>query len=392
VDGTTVAYTVTVTVAASSATGAINLPKTGQTNCYNTSGTVIACTNTGQDGELQKGVAWPNPRFTVNGDTSINDNLTGLAWAPNGNLMPTKDSGWDTDDTANDGLVRWQHALDYVAKLNTENYLGHNDWRLPNRKELKSLVNYGQAHTDTWLNTQGFSHVQSSYWSSTSWSYITSIAYYFSLFDGSMYVGDKVGLYNAVWPVRDGQSTSAQAVQPKTGQSICYDINGTVITCTNTGQDGALQLGVAWPDPRFTNADNSTPISGNVVVDQLTGLMWSKDGNAPGPSACTPAAVKTWQVALDYVACLNTNSFLGYADWRLPDVNELESLVNAGQSNTATWLNMQGFSNAQASQYWSSTTDSYNANNAWYVYMSYGSMSTSGKSGTNYVWPVRAGQ
>jgi mRNA interferase MazF len=65
-------------------------PKTGQTICYDASGAVISCTNTGQDGALQKGVAWPSPRFTTNADTSVTDNLTGLVWAPNGNLMPTQ--------------------------------------------------------------------------------------------------------------------------------------------------------------------------------------------------------------------------------------------------------------------------------------------------------------
>lgn len=48
--------------------GTIALPKTGQTTCYNTSGAVIACPGTGQDGDIQVGVPWPNPRFTVSTD------------------------------------------------------------------------------------------------------------------------------------------------------------------------------------------------------------------------------------------------------------------------------------------------------------------------------------
>jgi len=58
--------------------GTINLPKTGQTICYDTSGNVISCAGTGQDGEIQAGVAWPEPRFADNGDGTITDNLTGL--------------------------------------------------------------------------------------------------------------------------------------------------------------------------------------------------------------------------------------------------------------------------------------------------------------------------
>ena len=56
--------------------GTIQLPKTGQTHCYDTAGNPIACAGTGQDGEIQAGVAWPTPRFAVNGDTTITDNLT----------------------------------------------------------------------------------------------------------------------------------------------------------------------------------------------------------------------------------------------------------------------------------------------------------------------------
>ena len=65
--------------------GVINLPQTGQTKCYNASRTEIACSGTGQDGELQTGVDWPDPRFAVSGDC-VTDNLTGLMWAKNGNL------------------------------------------------------------------------------------------------------------------------------------------------------------------------------------------------------------------------------------------------------------------------------------------------------------------
>ena len=58
----------------------VDLAKTGQSTCYNQTGVVIDCSGTGQDGEYQKGVAWPDPRFTNNGDCTITDKLTGLTW------------------------------------------------------------------------------------------------------------------------------------------------------------------------------------------------------------------------------------------------------------------------------------------------------------------------
>ena len=70
----------------------VQLPQTGQKSCYDTDGTEILCVNTGQDGEIRAGVAWPIPRFVVSGDC-VTDNLTGLMWAKTPELS-TND--WDS--------------------------------------------------------------------------------------------------------------------------------------------------------------------------------------------------------------------------------------------------------------------------------------------------------
>ena len=163
---------------------------------------------------------------------------------------------------------------------------------------------------------------------------------------------------------------------PKTGQTTCYDTAGNVIACPYTGQDGDIQAGVPWPTPRFT-------VSGDCVTDNLTGLMWTKNANLPG-------VYKTWQQALDYA---NGLSLCGHTDWRLPNVNELESLINAEQSNSATWLNTQGVSNVQSNLYWSSTSNAYYTYDAWIVNMWFGFVDYGYKSYYYYyVWPVRSGQ
>lgn len=162
---------------------------------------------------------------------------------------------------------------------------------------------------------------------------------------------------------------------PRTGQTTCYDSAGAVIACPGTGQDGEIQAGVPWPDPRFTVSTD-----GYCVTDNLTGLMWVRS-----PDSLT----RTWQQALDYA---NGLTLCGYTDWRLPNVNELERLVHAGQSNSATWLNTQGFSNVQSNYYWSSTSSANSTNYAWVVNMWGGNMYNSNKSNSSYVWPVRSGQ
>jgi hypothetical protein len=57
--------------------GVINLPQTGQTTCWDTSGAFIPCAGTGQDGDIRTGVPWPGPRFVVSGDY-VTDNLPSL--------------------------------------------------------------------------------------------------------------------------------------------------------------------------------------------------------------------------------------------------------------------------------------------------------------------------
>ncbi|HEY5975905.1 MAG TPA: DUF1566 domain-containing protein, partial [Geobacteraceae bacterium] len=145
------------------------------------------------------------------------------------------------------------------------------------------------------------------------------------------------------------------------------------------------RIGRAWPTPRFI--DNSiADFADRTVTDSLTGLIWAKDGNLTGST--------TWQQALDYVKTLNISNYQGHSDWRLPNINELESLVNREQADSAPWLNGQGFVNVQSGYYWSSTTD-VATNGAWGIY-SYGGFpdnsNVNQKGYSGYVWPVRSGQ
>jgi hypothetical protein len=158
------------------------------------------CKTTGEDGCYKKGVAWPNPRFTDNGDQTVKDNLTGLTWAKDANL-------W--------GPKTWAEAITACEKLE----LGLNgcniytDWRLPNRFELESLLHLGYsdpalpntAGTGKWSEGDPYNNVQSYYyWSSTSDASSTSSAWVVYLLSGGAGRPDKNG-YCAVWPVRGGK-------------------------------------------------------------------------------------------------------------------------------------------------------------------------------------------
>ncbi len=165
---------------------------------------------------------------------------------------------------------------------------------------------------------------------------------------------------------------------PQTGQTSCYDNSGVKISCKGTGMDGESRIGVPWSEPRFE-------VNGECVTDNLTGLVWAKNANLPD----TPMP---WQDALDYVAKMNTESGLcGKTDWRLPNIVELGLLPNKEKSDSALWLNTQGFENVVGYNYWSSTTRANHLEHAWRVQMNFGYWLGSGKLVNAYVWPVRGG-
>ena len=172
---------------------------------------------------------------------------------------------------------------------------------------------------------------------------------------------------------------------PRTGTSIttkCYDTGGTIIDCYETGQDGDIRAGIPWPSQRFT----VTGCDNKCLRDNFTEMMWGR-----------PHSVEmTWEEAIVFANDLN---FCCYEDWRLPNINELESLVNYNVPVPAAWLNTQGFTDVQSDFYWSSTTSAYDISTAWAVSMANGWMITGNKERSNpigqntfYVLPVRGGQ
>lgn len=173
---------------------------------------------------------------------------------------------------------------------------------------------------------------------------------------------------------------AAPANLPESGQTTCFDAGGgeTTITCAGTGQDGDLKAGVAWPNPRFTVGTGAKVAC---VTDKLTGLMWMR----------TPDSIPTtWANALTVA---NNLTLCGFSDWRLPNINELESLLNSEVDNQATFLNAQGFTGVQVDGYhWSSSSYAGSAALAWVVHLLDGHVYALSKSNSNYVWPVRAGQ
>ena len=88
---------------------------------------------------------------------------------------------------------------------------GYQDWHLPNRNEIYSLIDFSQ-YNPALPSGHPFTDVQLDvYWSSTSNVQHTSTAWYVYMPYGRVSFGDKTPIYNDkgyVWPVRTGQAVS----------------------------------------------------------------------------------------------------------------------------------------------------------------------------------------
>jgi hypothetical protein len=305
---------------------AFNLPDTGQTVSY----------SAGDNGAYNI-----NPMFYIdNGNGTVTDNNTGLIWQ--------KCSMGQTSD-AHCGGTASVYAGDQAAtgcgSLNTSNFGGHNDWRLPAKKELTTIVDYSVTGTGPTIDAFFFPGTQQFYyWSSTAYFHDPGYAWYADFTNGNISINPKSGNNYYVRCVRGGQ----------TSQSFSDNSDGT-------------------------------------VTDNRTGLMWQKCGPPQDSITCSGiASAYTWSNALDYCNSLNLPATNGYPDWRLPDVKELESVTDDTRFNPA--IDTTFFPGNTATIYWASTTCAATSANAWTVSFYGGSILNYGKSGSHYVRCVRGGQ
>jgi len=269
-------------------------------------------------------------KLDANGN-DLSDNAT--TWA----MVRDNVTGLIWENKTDDGGIRdkdntytWQNARDvFIAQLNNDNFGGHSDWRMPTILELSMLVN-----ADEWspvINTDYFPNTMSSiYCSSTTDAYDTDYA----------------------WGVDFGY-----------GDVYGYSKSGSHYVCAVRGG--------ATPTHEFVDNHDGT------VTDMETGLMWQQG----------EAGRMTWTAALTY--CENLE-LAGYSDWRLPNRNELQSIVDYQTYNLA--INITAFPGAMSSDYWSSTTCANFTDIAWYVSFSFGVVDYSNKSDNYYVRAVRDGQ
>ncbi len=360
--------------AGNNAGGAFSLwPDTGQTKCYDNSGE-IPCPSPGepfygQDAQYQGpprsytklgygGVELPDTATPADGWIMTRDNVTGLIWEiktddgsihDKDNYYTWCDHNPDTNGgdqgTCGDGT----DTEDFIAALNAAHFGGYSDWRLPTIKELSTLVNSNIPWPGPTIDAAYFPNtVSSDYWSSTTHAYYTDSAWLVNFSYG--YVHGEIN-YN-------------------------YKVSYHYVRAVRSGQSHTN---------RFIDNHDGT------ITDTATGLMWQKcsmgQSYNPATNGCDGSAnIYTWQEAL---AVCEDLVLAGYDDWRPPDRNELQSIVDYSRYNPAIDTNY--FPGTVSSLYWSSTTNAYITNYAWLVPFHSGCVHFGYKAG-GFVRAVRSGQ
>ena len=222
------------------------------------------------------------------------------------------------------GTYMWYQANTYSENLTLG---GYSDWRLPTMKELLTIVDSGRFNPS--INTMFPGTYPSGYWSST---FIDTKSVW--------YVNFSFGLERSL---------------------LNYDYD--YVRAVRGGQSGEF-------DNFFIDNHDGT------VTDAKSGLIWQQD-TAPG--------VYTWEQALAY--CENL-TLAGNSNWRLPNRNELQTLVDYSRDPV---IDLTYFPNTYTTGYgcyWSSTTSASSPDCAWYVYFADGTESIIDKSA--YPTAVRA--
>lgn len=178
--------------------------QTGQKKCYDDVGAEVSCVGTGHDGETRYGAAHT---YVDNGDGTLTDGATGLTWEK----LDDNNAGGVHD---RNNTYDWSGAFAKILALNTANFAGHNDWRLPNRRELESLVTleFANPAVDAPLRTPCTPDCVSTtcscqpvfgFWSSSTHAIATTQAWGVNFADGDVFVAGKMIAYG-VRAVRGG--------------------------------------------------------------------------------------------------------------------------------------------------------------------------------------------
>ncbi len=257
---------------------------TNQTKCYN---------NSQETGPPSKGQAFYGQDAQYNGSqTSYNDNGDGTVTDLNTGLI------WQNNLPAD----KYNYA-DCVSYADTCTLAGYTDWRLPTIKELYSLILFSgrtgmtEAECIPYIDTD----------------------YFDFRFGGAVNAGERF---------IDAQYVTSTIYKGTTmgGNETMFGVNFV---------DGRIK---GYPtfkefEIRLVRGGNNYGVNDfldngdGTITDRATGFMWDQTGSSEG---------KNWETALAWVKEKNSEKYLGYSDWRLPNAKELHSITDYERSPSFT--------------------------------------------------------
>lgn len=346
-------------------TGTLN--DTGQTACYDATFTPLTCdvattgnasTRPAQDGRIGRDAAAARGALTKVGGGEAGFDFTRICWngSPEGTVsgltpchgtLVANHSGAPTGTPATDWACTRDNVTGLLWSLQTQTAAwgsatavsypdaGHNaparcgystGWRLPARGELLGIAHNGPA-TSTAIDASYFPQpVAGPHWSATV-------------------------------DARSG-GTGSWAVDFLDGYTVeRFQTNPLSVRLVRS-------VGAAGGSGYVINGDGT-------VTDLATQLVWDRCVlGLSGPTCAGTAQALSWVAAQAAVKARNASGHLGFSDWRLPNKNELDSLLKLDTTNPA--IDATAFPNTPASQHWSATTYAHSATKAWITYFSIG--------------------
>ncbi|MBN1517665.1 DUF1566 domain-containing protein [Candidatus Sumerlaeota bacterium] len=327
--------------------GLIGLIKTGQAISYATF----------DDGYYADTVGLPRS-YVNNGDGTVTDASTGLMWI---------------QDPASIGLTGPYTFDDALAAADALDYAGFDDWRLPTVGELLTLVDSGRQYPNPTIDTDFFVVAAPSGNQNT--------RYYWTLT-----VVDDPGAATAVgWGVDFTGGTAG--ILSQTGTTVYYNIRPV--------RSGSSANNQRLPYPVFRPHFELVE-DGTMVHDTTTDLVWLRDPlvvddsilvDAPATSPKSRALIEQFNWADAISACENYE-FRGYTNWRMPNRNELQSIVKYNSLNPV--IDTDFFNIGAGTVFWTSTSNANNNLLAWVLSFYHGTIYTTGKANVLRVRPVRS--